>query len=65
MFSYDSIQKPNRYWTKEKYQEAALKCKSRKEIEKIFNGAYNSALKHNWLDEICSHIPKRAKRKTS
>ena len=39
-------------WTKEKCIEAAQKCKTKSEFSKRYCGAYNSAKKHGWFDEI-------------
>ena len=47
---------PNGYWTKEKCWLEALKCNTRGEFSAITNGAYNSAYREGWLDEICSHM---------
>jgi predicted GIY-YIG superfamily endonuclease len=44
------------YWTKEKCQELALKCKSRSEFGKKYYAAHKYSIKNNWLDEICSHM---------
>lgn len=43
-------------WTKEKCQESAKNFKSRTEFQKNEVGAYESALRNEWLDEICSHM---------
>jgi hypothetical protein len=43
-------------WTKEKCIEVAKLCCSRKEFHIKYGGAYNSALKNNWLNEICGHM---------
>jgi predicted GIY-YIG superfamily endonuclease len=58
MFSHISIEwhKPNNYWIKEKCQEAALKCKTKKEFKLCFNSAYNAAKRNGWLNEICTHM---------
>jgi hypothetical protein len=53
------IIKPKNYWTKEKCHETALKYKSRSEFGKKSKGAYHSARKNGWLDEICSHMKKK------
>jgi predicted GIY-YIG superfamily endonuclease len=50
------IKTPHKFWNYERCQEAALKCKSRKELAKKYNGAYSSALKHGWLNEMCVHM---------
>jgi predicted GIY-YIG superfamily endonuclease len=44
------------YWTKDKCQEEALKYRSRSEFKNNTSGSYYSALKYNWLDEICAHM---------
>jgi len=49
-------QKPNNYWNKERCYEVALKCETRSKFSEKYNGAYNSALNHKWLDEICNHM---------
>jgi predicted GIY-YIG superfamily endonuclease len=49
-------QKPKYYWTKEKCQEVALKCKSRKEFNRKFGTAYKKSCDFQWLNEICSHM---------
>ena len=48
--------KPRGYWTKEKCKEVALNCDGRLELGKRYKGAYESARKNKWLDDICSHI---------
>jgi hypothetical protein len=47
---------PSNYWTKEKCQVAALKCKTRTEFNDKYGSAYGKALKNRWIDEICSHM---------
>ena len=44
------------YWTKEKCQEIALSCKSRKEFHSKYRAAFNMSSNNNWLNEICSHM---------
>jgi predicted GIY-YIG superfamily endonuclease len=39
-------------WNKENCIEAAMKCKTRTEFHKKYRGAYSSAVKNNWIDEI-------------
>jgi len=48
----------NKYnnWTKEKCQEESLKYKTRTNFQKLSKGAYSSAYRHNWLNDICSHM---------
>jgi hypothetical protein len=45
-----------RKWSKEKCQKEANKYKTRNELRINSNGAYESARKKNWLNEICSHM---------
>lgn len=40
------------FWNKERCIEAAKKCKTRSEFEKKYRGAYSSAVKNDWIDEI-------------
>lgn len=50
----------NKKWTKQKVWKIAKQASSRKEFQKIANGAYQAALANNWMDEVCSHmIPKQ------
>jgi predicted GIY-YIG superfamily endonuclease len=44
------------YWTKEKCQEESSKYFKRNDFQKYSSGAYSSARKNKWLDEICSHM---------
>ena len=44
------------YWIKEKCAELASKCTYRNEFQQKYKIAYNTSLKNNWLDEICSHM---------
>jgi len=48
--------KPKGYWNKENCKKEALKYNIRTDFFKTSNGAYCSALKNGWLDEICSHM---------
>lgn len=57
------IKKPSGYWVYNKCKEDALKYKKRSEYRKKSGGSYNSALKNNWLDDICSHMIQRKKGK--
>ena len=54
-------QKPTGYWSYKNCKEEALKYKTRTEFQNNASGAYNSSLKHNWLDEICSHMVRTQK----
>lgn len=53
------------YWTHENCKHEALKYKKRIEFKTNAKGAYESALKNNWLDEVCSHMIKRNKVKNN
>ena len=48
--------KPDGYWIKEHCHEEALKYKTRSQFESNSKGAYLSALRKGWLDQICSHM---------
>jgi len=50
------IKKPNGYWTFERCKKEAKKYKSRTEFAKKGRGAYDAAVKFNWLDKICGHL---------
>lgn len=50
------MRKKANYWTKELCLNESLKCKTRTEFSKKSSGAYKSALKNGWLDEICKHM---------
>lgn len=43
-------------WTKENCTKEALKYNNKKDFCKFSLGAYKSACKNKWLDEICSHM---------
>jgi len=45
-------------WTKEICHNEALKYNSRFEFSKNCRAAYSFAIRHDWLDEICSHMIK-------
>jgi predicted GIY-YIG superfamily endonuclease len=54
--------KPNRYWTKERCVEDALKFTTRSEWQNKSSSAYSIALKNGWLDESCNHMIKLGSR---
>ena len=56
--------KPKNYWTKERCAEEALDYTKRSDFQKNARGAYYAALRDGWLDEICSHMVRRSKRKS-
>ena len=60
---YSMQQKKSGYWTKEHCAEEAKKYQNRSSFCKGSNGAYTAALKHSWLDEICSHMEVRWQKK--
>lgn len=43
-------------WTYEACKEVALKFKTKKEFSKTYGGAYASAKKNKWLNDICGHM---------
>lgn len=48
---------PSGFWTKkENCLEMALKYSTRNELKKNANGAYRSALRNGWIEEICAHM---------
>lgn len=51
--------KPNGYWTKERCHVEALKYKNRIEFQISSKGSYLKCVRNNWLDEVCSHMPRR------
>jgi len=51
-----SANKPNNYWTKERCQEEALKYTTKKEFIIGSYSPYTLAVKHKWIDDICSHM---------
>ena len=51
---YTKMTKPYGYWNDiEKCRDEAKKYNGRYEFQLNSYGAYNSALRHNWLNEIC------------
>jgi hypothetical protein len=46
-----------RIWTKQLCKEVALKYASRYNFQKHDSAAHKAALRHGWLDEVCSHMP--------
>lgn len=56
-------QKKSGYWTKEHCAEEAKKYQNRSSFCKGSNGAYTAALKHGWLNDICSHMEIKWERK--
>lgn len=43
-------------WTKERCIEAGKKCKTKSEFEKTYSGAYASAKRYGWYDEVTAHM---------
>lgn len=56
-------QRKSGYWTKVLCAEEAKKYSTRTQLQRMASGAYAAALKHGWLDEICSHMEIRWQRK--
>jgi len=48
--------KYNGYWTKENCGKEALKYKNRTDFSKKSSGAYDTAHRNNWLDDVCKHM---------
>lgn len=55
--------KPDGYWTKERCHEVALKYNNLKDFLKNYGGAYSSAYRNGWLNEITNHMVKGYKKK--
>lgn len=53
------MKKPIGYWSFENCKKAALKCDTRNEFKNNYRGAYASSTKHNWLEDVCSHMVKK------
>jgi hypothetical protein len=51
-------QRATGYWDKEKCAAEALKYQKRSKFKKASGGAYSSALRNGWIDEICVHMLK-------
>jgi len=51
---------PRGHWDLKNCQAEAEKYESRSEFQNASGSAYNSALEHGWLDEICGHMAKGA-----
>lgn len=50
--------KSNGYWDKETTAIEAKKYNTKRQFKMNCGSAYNSALKNNWIDEICLHMKK-------
>jgi len=48
--------KPNGYWNYENCKKEALRYKTKKFFYKNSKGAYNSAKRNKWLNNICEHM---------
>ena len=51
-------------WSKEVLIKIAKKYKTRNEFKKNSGNAYDAALTKGLLDEVCAHMPKRAKKRS-
>lgn len=54
-----------KYWNKQLCAEEALKYKTKTDFNRGSVGAYTHALKHGFLDELCSHMEVKWQRKWS
>lgn len=52
--------KPRGFWNKENCLKEARKFSYRTDFMQNSGGAYNSALKNNWIDEVCRHMTSHA-----
>jgi len=50
------LQKPNGYWNIERCREESLKYNTRVSFGNNCSGAYGSASRNGWLDDLCSHM---------
>lgn len=50
------MKKGHNYWIKEKCAVEALKYNSKVEFQRHSKGAYLSAYRHKWIDNICYHM---------
>lgn len=55
------LERIKRWMIKENVQKEALKYQTRNEFGKGSSGAYISAIKYGWLDEVCSHMTSKVK----
>jgi hypothetical protein len=53
------IKKPQGYWTKENCHKESLKFNSKNEFSKKCSSAFIASKRHNWLDDVCSHMSGR------
>lgn len=51
------------YWTKENCQKEALRYKTRTNFKEGIPPAYSTAVRMGWLNEVCSHMPRKASSK--
>jgi predicted GIY-YIG superfamily endonuclease len=54
---------PNGTWTKQRLMQEARRFTTRKEFFRLASGAYDAAHRKGWRDEVCAHMPRRAKNK--
>ena len=59
-----TMQKPPGHWTKSRCAEEAAKCHTRTEFARACGGAYATALREGWVDDICGHMSVKVKRWT-
>jgi len=56
--------KPNRYWENKKHCAVeALKYDSIKKFQEGCSGAYKVAVKNSWIEELCTHMIRKSKRR--
>ena len=49
-------------WTYEKCKDISMSCNSKTEFRKKSTSAWNSTIKHGWLDELCYHMTHEQKK---
>jgi hypothetical protein len=52
----EELIKPNRYWTKERCIEEALKYGNKSGWNRYSSGSYKSARRNDWMDECTKHM---------
>ncbi|WP_367971659.1 GIY-YIG nuclease family protein [Vibrio scophthalmi] len=55
-YHMDMRKKQNGFWDKEACEVEALKYTTRSDFSKGASGAYDSAKKNKWLEDICNHM---------
>ena len=54
--SYIQARRPRGWWNKERVSKEAKKYKTRTDFQNKSRGAYKTAIRKGWLDEVCVHM---------